>query len=88
MKYDGLLQLNPRGSFVVVTTDEDSNSLKSEALKIYEITWMEDKVVRAVFLMPDSSGNYTCWTCTLGSHTKIKMCKKVQELLCSINGFL
>jgi hypothetical protein len=31
----------------------------SEALKIYEIMWMEDKVVAAVVIMTNSSGNYT-----------------------------
>jgi len=59
LQHDELLQWNPRGSFAVVVTDQDSSSLISEALRIYEIMWMEYKAVNTVVLMPDSSGNYT-----------------------------
>jgi len=31
----------------------------SDALKIYEIMWMDYKAFNAVVRMPDSSGNYT-----------------------------
>ena len=41
LQHDKLLQWNPRGRFVVVVTDQDSSSLMSEALKVYEIMWMD-----------------------------------------------
>jgi nitrate reductase NapAB chaperone NapD len=52
LKDDKLLQWNPRGRFIVVVTDQDSSSLMSEALKLYEIMWMEYKAVNNVVLMP------------------------------------
>jgi len=59
LQHDELLQWNPRGRFVVVVSDQDSSSLMSEALKIYEIMWMDYETVNTVVLIPDSSGNYT-----------------------------
>jgi len=59
LQQDEILQWNPRGTFVVVVTDKDNSSLMSEALKIYEIMWMEYKAVNTVVLMPGASGNYT-----------------------------
>jgi nitrate reductase NapAB chaperone NapD len=56
LKDGELLQWNPRGRFVVVVTDKDSSSVISEALKIYEIMWMEYKAVNTVVLKPDFSG--------------------------------
>ena len=41
LQHDEILQWNPRGRFVVVVTDQDSSSLISDALKIYEIMWMD-----------------------------------------------
>ena len=58
MKYDELLKLTTRRRFVVVVTDQDSSSLMSEALKIYEIMWMECKVVADIVLILDCSENY------------------------------
>jgi hypothetical protein len=45
LKNDEVLQWNPRGRFVVVVTDQDSSSLLSDALKIYEIMWLDYKAV-------------------------------------------
>ena len=58
MKYDELLKLTTRRRFVVVVTDQNSSSLMSEALKIYEIMWMECKVVADIVLILDCSENY------------------------------
>ena len=54
LQHDKLLQWNPRGRFVVVVTDQDSSSLMSEALKVYEIMWMYYKAVNTVVLMSES----------------------------------
>jgi len=59
LQYDELLQWNPRGRFVVVVAEQDGSYLMCEALKLYELIWMDYKPVNTVVLMPDSSGNYT-----------------------------
>jgi hypothetical protein len=48
-------QWNPRGRFVVVVTDHDSDSPPSVALEVYEAMWMEYSVTDNVILMPDHS---------------------------------
>jgi hypothetical protein len=77
---DELLQWNPRGRFVVIVTDQDSSSLMSEALKIYEIMWMEYKAVNTVVLMPISSGNYTVLDLYSGFPYQKGNCEKVKEI--------
>jgi len=80
LKDDELLQWNPRGRFVVVVTDQDSSSLTSEALKIYEIMWMDYKVVNTVVLMPSTSGNYTVLDLYSGFPYQNGNCEKVKEI--------
>jgi hypothetical protein len=81
LKYDELLQWNPRGRFVVVVTDQDSSSLMSAALMIYEIMWMEYKAVNTVVLMPDSSGNNTVLDLYSGFPYQKGNCEKVKEII-------
>jgi hypothetical protein len=80
LQHDELLQWNPRGRFIVVVTDQDSSSLMSEALKIYEIMWMEYKAVNTVVLMPDSSLNYTVLDLYSGFPYQNGNCEKVKEI--------
>jgi hypothetical protein len=80
LKDDKLLQWNPRGRFVVVVTDQDTSSLMSEALKIYEIMWMEYKVVNSVALMTSSSGNYIVLDLYSGFPYQNGNCEKVKEI--------
>jgi len=80
LQHDELLQWNPRGRFVVVVTDQDSSSLMSEALKIYEIMWMDYKAVNIVVLMPDSSGNYTVLDLYTGFPYQNGNCENVKEI--------
>jgi hypothetical protein len=75
-----LLQWNPRGRFVVVVTDQDSSSVISEALKIYEIMWMDYKAVNTLVLMPDSSGNFTVLDLLTGFPYEKGNCEKVKEI--------
>jgi len=53
LKDDELLQRKIRRRLVVVITDKHISSLMSEALKIYEMMWVEYKVVAVVVLMSD-----------------------------------
>jgi len=80
LQHDELLQWNPRGRFVVVVTDQDNSSLMSDALKLYEIMWMEFKAVNTIVLMPDSSGNYTSLVLYTGFPYKNGNCEKVKEI--------
>jgi len=80
LQHDDLVQWNPRGRFFVVVTDQDSSSLMSEALKIYEIMWMEYKAVNTVVLMPDSSVNYTVLDLYSGFPYQNGNCEKVKEI--------
>ena len=80
LQHDKLLQWNPRGRFVVVVTDQDSSSLMSEALKIYELMWMEYKAVNTVVLMPDSSENYSELDLYSGFPYQNGNCEKVKEI--------
>jgi len=80
LKYDKLLQWNPRGRFVVVVADQDSSSLMSEALNIYEIMWMEYKAVNTIILMPGSSGDYTVFDLYSGFPYQNENCEKVKEI--------
>jgi hypothetical protein len=80
LQQNELLQWNPRGRFVVVITDQDSSSLMSDALKIYEIMWMEYKAVNTVVLMPDSSGNYTVLDLYTGFPYQNGNCEQVKEI--------
>ena len=80
LQHDELSQWNPRGRFVVVVTDQDSSSLMSEALKIYELMWMEYKAVNTVVLMPDSSGNYTVLDLYTGFPYQNENCENVKEI--------
>jgi len=77
---DELLQWNPRGRFVVVVTDQDSGTLTFEALRIYEILWMDYKVVNTVVLMPRYSGNYTVLDLYSGFPYQNGNCDKVKEI--------
>jgi len=52
----------------------------SEALKIYEIMWMEYKALNTVVLMPDSSGNYTVLDLYSGFPYQNGNCEKVKEI--------
>jgi len=78
-KYDELLQWNPRGRFVVII-DQDSSSLKSEALKIYEIMWMDYKEMNTVILMRGSSRDYTVLDLYSGFPYQNGNCEKVKEI--------
>ena len=80
LQHDELSQWNPRGRFVVVVTDQDSSSLMSEALKIYEIMWIDYKAVNTVVLMPDSSGNFTVLDLYTGFPYQNGNCEKVKEI--------
>jgi hypothetical protein len=80
LKDDELLQWNTRGRFVVVVTDQDSCSLMSAALKIYEIIWMEYKAVNTVVLIQDSLGNYTVLHLYTGFPYQKGNCEKVKEI--------
>jgi hypothetical protein len=80
LQRDELLQWNPRGRFVVVVTDQDSSSLMSEALKIYEIMWMEYQAVNTLILMPGSLGDYTVLDLYSGFPYQNGNCKKVKEI--------
>lgn len=80
LKDGELLQWNPRGRFVVVVADQDSSSLMPEALKIYEIMWMEYKAVNTVVLMPYSSGNYTVLDLYSGFPYQNGNCEEVKEI--------
>jgi len=80
LQHDELLQWNPRGRFVVIVTDQVSSSLMSEALKIYELMWMEYKAVNTVVLMPDSSGNYTVLDLYTGFPYRNGNCEVVKEI--------
>ena len=75
-----LLQWNPRERFVVVVTDQDSSSIISEALKTYEIMWMEYKAVNTVVLIPYYSGNYTVLGLYSGFPYQSGNCEKVKEI--------
>jgi len=86
LRHDELLQWNPRGRFVVVVIEQDSSSLISEALKIYEIMWMEYKVFSTVVLMPDSSGNYTVLDLYTGFPYQNGNCEKVKDITLLDNG--
>jgi hypothetical protein len=52
----------------------------SEALKIYEIMWMEYKVVNTIVLIPSSSGNYTVLDLYSGFPYQNRNCEKVKEI--------
>jgi len=80
LQHDQLLQWNPRGRSIVVVTDQDSSSLISEALKIYEVMWMEYKAVNTVVLVPDSSGNYTVLDLYSGFPYQNGNCENVKEI--------
>ena len=80
LQHDELLQWNPRGRFLVVVTDQDSSSLMSEALKIYELMWMEYKAVNTVVLMQDPSGNFTVLDLYTGFPYQNGNCEKVKEM--------
>jgi hypothetical protein len=80
LQHDEFMQWNPRGRFVVVITDQDSSSVMSEALKVYEVMWMEYKAVNTVVLMPDSSGNYTVLDLYTGFPYQNGNCEKVKEI--------
>jgi hypothetical protein len=80
LKYEELLQWNPRGRFVVVITDQDRSSLMSEAFKIYEIMWMEYKAINTVVLMRGSSGDYTVLDLYSGFPYQNGNCEKVKEI--------
>jgi len=81
LQHDSLLQWNPRGRFVVVVTDQDSSSLMSDSLKIYELMWMEYKAVNTVILMPDSSENYTVLDLYTGFPYQNGNCEKVKDII-------
>jgi hypothetical protein len=51
-----------------------------EALKIYEIMWMEYKAVDTVVLMPDSSVDYTVLDLCSGFSYQNENCEKVKEI--------
>jgi hypothetical protein len=55
LRDSAVTQWNPRGRFVVVVTDHDSDSPQSLALQIYETMWMEYNVMDNVIVMPDHS---------------------------------
>jgi nitrate reductase NapAB chaperone NapD len=80
LQHDELMQWNPRGRFVVVVTDQDSSSVMSDALKIYEIMWMKYKAVKTVVLMPNSSGNYTVLDLYTGFPYQNGKCEKVKQI--------
>ena len=80
LKEGELLQWNPRGRFVVVVTDQGSSSIMSEALKIYEIMWMEYKAVNSVVLMPYSSRDYTMLDLYSGFPYQNGNCEEVKEI--------
>ena len=80
MQQDELLQWNPGGRFDLVVTDQDSSSLMSDALKIYEIMWKEYKAVNTVVLMPGSSGDYTMLDLYSGFPYQNGNCEKVKEI--------
>ena len=80
LQHDKLLHWNPRGRFVVVVTDQHRRALMSEALKIYEIMWMEYKAVNTVVLMPESSGNFTVLDLYTGFPYQNGNCEKVNEI--------
>jgi hypothetical protein len=50
----------------------------SEALKIYEIMWMEYKAVNTVVPLPDHSGNYTVLDLYSGFPYQNGNCEKVK----------
>jgi hypothetical protein len=76
LQHDELLQWNPRGRFVVVVTDQDSRSLMSKALKIYEIMCMDYKAVNTVVLCHFLQEITRFWTRILGSQTKRDIANK------------
>jgi hypothetical protein len=80
LQHDELLQWNPRGKFVIAVTDQDSSSLMSEALKIYEVMWMEYKAVNTVVLMPGSSGDFTVLDLYTGFPYQNGNCEEVKEI--------
>jgi hypothetical protein len=52
----------------------------SEALKIYEIMWMDYKVVNSVVLIPGSSGNYAVLDLYSGFPYRNGNCENVEEI--------
>ncbi|GFG36588.1 hypothetical protein Cfor_06393 [Coptotermes formosanus] len=80
LKDSEALQWNPRGRFLVVVTDEDSSSIPSVALKIYEIMWTEYNIVDSIVLNPDSSGNRTVLNLYTGFPYQKENCKNVKEV--------
>jgi len=80
LQHDELLQWNPRGRFVVVITDQDNSSLMSEALKVYELMWMEYKAVNTVVLMPESTENFTVLDLYTGFPYQNGNCERVKEI--------
>ena len=52
----------------------------SEALKIYEIMWMDYKAVNTLVLMPGASGNYTVLDLYSGFPYQNGNCEKVKEI--------
>jgi hypothetical protein len=52
----------------------------SEALKIYEIMWMDYKTVNTVVRVPDSSGNYTVLDFYSGFPYQNGNCENVKEI--------
>jgi hypothetical protein len=53
-----VIQWNPRGKFVVVVTDSDSESARSVALEIYETMWMDYSINDNVIMASNSEVNY------------------------------
>jgi hypothetical protein len=72
-------QWNPRGRFVVVVTDHDSDSPPSMALQIYETMWMEYYVSDNVIVISNPSKNYVLDLYS-GFPYETENCEKIKEV--------
>jgi nitrate reductase NapAB chaperone NapD len=57
LKESEVRQWNPRGNFVVVVTDSDSESSRSVALEIYETMWTDYRIIDTVIIVSNSEVN-------------------------------
>jgi hypothetical protein len=91
MRDSEIQQWNPRGRFVVIVTDLDSDSPPSMALQIYETMWMEYSVTDNVILMSDRSKKkaldlYSGFPYETGNCKQIKEVSLIDQWIFEDNG--
>jgi hypothetical protein len=79
LRDSGIQQWNPRGRFVVVVTDHDSNFPSSMPLQIYETMWMEYTVIDNVIVISNLS-NKNVLDLYSGFPYERGNCEKIKEV--------